>query len=112
MSRITRPDSVHAPLILELKILTARHPSANLRAQLILALHRSGRQAEALAAYRAIDRLLADQLAIRPCQELQELHLSILLGEPSPARRMCERSWSVQDRGDPVRRTLAEETHR
>ncbi len=41
---------------------------------------RSGRQAEALAAYRRVQRMLADELALRPGAELTALHSRILAG--------------------------------
>jgi DNA-binding SARP family transcriptional activator len=42
---------------------------------------RSGRQAEALAAYRRVQRMLDDELALRPGAELAALHARILAGE-------------------------------
>ena len=57
----------HAELVGELEELVAEHPlRERLRGQLMLALYRSGRQAEALAAYRAARRLLVDELGIEP----------------------------------------------
>src|SRR6476659_1407615 len=49
-----------------------------LRAQLMLALYRTGRQAEALAAYRAARSALVDELGIEPSVELRQLHEAIL----------------------------------
>src|SRR4051794_27985703 len=64
----------HSDLIPELKSLVKRHPlSERLRAQLMLALYRSGRQAEALGVYRAARRVLVDQLGIEPSAELRDL---------------------------------------
>src|SRR3954453_7851684 len=79
----------HAELIPELKMLVKRHPlSEHLRAQLMLALYRSGRQAEALGAYRAARRVLIEQLGIEPSAELRELERAILAQDaqlaPSP----------------------------
>src|SRR5262249_15746054 len=48
------------------------------RAQLMLALYRCGRQADALAAYRDAHRTLADELGLEPGPELQELEKAIL----------------------------------
>jgi tetratricopeptide (TPR) repeat protein len=74
----------HAELIPELKFLVKRHPvSEHLRAQLMLALYRSGRQAEALGIYRAGRRVLVDQLGIEPGEELRELERAILAQDPS-----------------------------
>ncbi|SCF20586.1 DNA-binding transcriptional activator of the SARP family [Micromonospora viridifaciens] len=72
----------HRELIAELSQLTILHPLRE-RAwgQLMLALYRAGRQAEALSAYARARRILADELGIDPCRELQELAGAILRGE-------------------------------
>ncbi|MBQ1076197.1 tetratricopeptide repeat protein [Micromonospora sp. C31] len=54
-----------------------------LRGQLMLALYRSGRQAEALDVYRAGRRLLADELGLAPGEELRQLENAILAGDPA-----------------------------
>jgi DNA-binding SARP family transcriptional activator len=83
----------HAELIPELKSLVRANPlSERLRAQLMLALYRAGRQAEALGVYRAGRRVLVDQLGIEPGAELRELEHAILaqdpkLAAPEPERR-------------------------
>jgi len=51
------------------------------RGQLMLALYRSGRQAEALRAYQEARRALVDELGIEPSRALQQLHASILRQE-------------------------------
>ena len=51
------------------------------RGQLMLALYRSGRQAEALQIYQDTRRTLVDELGIEPTRALQELHASILRQE-------------------------------
>jgi DNA-binding SARP family transcriptional activator len=51
------------------------------RGQLMLALYRSGRQAEALQAYQNARRMLVDELGIEPTPALQQLHASILRQE-------------------------------
>ncbi|MEV4433923.1 BTAD domain-containing putative transcriptional regulator [Streptomyces sp. NPDC049585] len=69
----------HADAVSELTALTAAHPlRERLRELLMLALYRSGRQAEALAVYADTRRLLADELGVDPCQELSELQQRIL----------------------------------
>src|SRR5437870_3068173 len=57
----------HAALVGELEALVATHPlRERLRKQLMIALYRCGRQAEALAAYREARRLLVEKLGIEP----------------------------------------------
>jgi DNA-binding SARP family transcriptional activator len=70
-------------LVAELEVLVHEHPLRERpRAQLMLALYRSGRQAEALDLYREGRRLLVDQLGLEPGLELQELEKAILSHEP------------------------------
>jgi DNA-binding SARP family transcriptional activator len=69
----------HAQLTGELEALVAEHPlRERLRGQLMLALYRSGRQAEALEAYRQARETLVDELGIDPSPELQQLEQAIL----------------------------------
>ena len=69
----------HGQVVGELEALVAGHPlRERLRAQLMLALYRAGRQADALAAYRDARRALVDELGIEPGRQLQELEQSIL----------------------------------
>ncbi|WP_369205721.1 BTAD domain-containing putative transcriptional regulator [Streptomyces sp. PU-14G] len=69
----------HAEAVSELTALTAAHPlRERLRELLMLALYRSGRQAEALAVYADTRRLLADELGVDPRPELSELQQRIL----------------------------------
>ncbi|NSC22285.1 tetratricopeptide repeat protein [Streptomyces albus subsp. chlorinus] len=69
----------HAEAVSELTALTAAHPlRERLRELLMLALYRSGRQAEALAVYHDTRRLLADELGVDPRPELSELQQRIL----------------------------------
>jgi DNA-binding SARP family transcriptional activator/tetratricopeptide (TPR) repeat protein len=73
-------------LIPELRELTAEHPMRErFHAQLIEALARAGRQAEALDAYRQARRALVDELGIEPGPHLQRLHQQILHGDPALA---------------------------
>jgi DNA-binding SARP family transcriptional activator/tetratricopeptide (TPR) repeat protein len=74
----------HAQAVGELTALTAAHPlRERLRELLMLALYRSARQAEALAVYADTRRLLADELGVDPCPELNELHQRILEADDS-----------------------------
>jgi DNA-binding SARP family transcriptional activator/Tfp pilus assembly protein PilF len=71
----------HGDVIAELTTLATDHPlRERFWAQLMLALYRAGRQADALEAYRTISRRLADELGIDPGAELRELHQSLLTG--------------------------------
>ncbi|MFE7612628.1 AfsR/SARP family transcriptional regulator [Streptomyces celluloflavus] len=73
----------HAEAVSELTALTAAHPlRERLRELLMLALYRSGRQAEALAVYADTRRLLADELGVDPCASLAELQHRILRADP------------------------------
>jgi DNA-binding SARP family transcriptional activator len=69
----------HGDLVGELEALIGRYPlREGLRRQQMLALYRSGRQAEALAAYQDARRALADELGIEPSPALRELERMIL----------------------------------
>ncbi|MFC0546969.1 AfsR/SARP family transcriptional regulator [Kutzneria chonburiensis] len=73
----------HQALIAELQSLTAKHPTREpFWGQLMLALHRSGRQADALAAYRGVAGYLADELGIDPGEPLRRLHQAMLRNDP------------------------------
>lgn len=76
----------HADAVSELTALTAAHPlRERLRELLMLALYRSGRQAEALAVYADTRRLLADELGVDPRPGLAELQQRILQADPALA---------------------------
>jgi DNA-binding SARP family transcriptional activator/DNA-binding XRE family transcriptional regulator len=74
----------HAEVITEAQALAAGHPlRERLHALLMLALYRDGRQAEALAAYRAARTVLIGELGIEPGPGLAELHRQILNADPA-----------------------------
>ncbi|WNF00595.1 BTAD domain-containing putative transcriptional regulator [Streptomyces luomodiensis] len=74
----------HAAVLGELEALTAEHPfREELRGRLMLALYRSGRQADALAAYRDLRRLLSEELGVEPTPPLRRLHERILNADAS-----------------------------
>jgi DNA-binding SARP family transcriptional activator len=69
----------YADVVGEVEALVERHPTRErFRGHLMLALYRSGRQAEALAVYQDARRVLVEQLGIEPSRELQQLHGAIL----------------------------------
>ena len=69
----------HAELVGELEALVSEHPlRERLQRQLMLALYRSGRQAEALESYRAARQALVEQVGIEPGPALRELERAIL----------------------------------
>jgi DNA-binding SARP family transcriptional activator len=88
----------HFDLVPELEALVAEYPlRERLRAQLMVALYRTGRQSEALQAYRAARRLLAEELGIDPGPELQRLEKAILVHDrslaPAPASLAAAARW-------------------
>ncbi|WP_018522368.1 BTAD domain-containing putative transcriptional regulator [Streptomyces sp. KhCrAH-244] len=78
----------HNRLVGELQLLTHENPlREQLRGQLMCALYWSGRQAEALEAFRTGRRILAQELGLEPGRELRRLEQAILAGElPPPVR--------------------------
>jgi DNA-binding SARP family transcriptional activator/tetratricopeptide (TPR) repeat protein len=92
LHRVTRQDLIdaqlelgrHADVVGELESLVEEHPfDERLRGQLMLALYRSGRQADALAVYRDARRALVDNLGLEPGAALRELEQAILRQDPS-----------------------------
>ncbi|WP_327714417.1 NB-ARC domain-containing protein [Streptomyces sp. NBC_00490] len=82
--------------LVELWGLTRKHPGhERFREQLIEALYRSGRQAEALAEYRRVKEYLHDELGVDPSPALQRLELAVLRGEDlGSAAEARPRSWA------------------
>lgn len=72
----------HRGLIAELQSLASEHPlREEFHAHLMVALYRTGRQAEALRTFGRVRRTLVDELAIEPGPRLQRLHRRILAGD-------------------------------
>ncbi|WP_439661880.1 BTAD domain-containing putative transcriptional regulator [Lentzea sp. HUAS TT2] len=72
---------VAAELVPELRALTRQHPLREVFwAQLMLALHRSGQQADALAAYQEVSAVLGEQLGVMPGARLREAQQQVLAG--------------------------------
>jgi DNA-binding SARP family transcriptional activator/tetratricopeptide (TPR) repeat protein len=79
----------HHEVIGELEALVHAHPlREGIRGQLMVALYRSGRQADALALYRDGEEVLAEELGIDPSPELQALEVAILRQDPELTRPM------------------------
>src|SRR5262245_53544673 len=96
-----------AELVTELEPLVARHPyRERLRAQLMLALYRSGRQADALDAYQAGRRTLQDELGLEPGKELRDLEAAILRQDEAllPARPDAAKPEPEPEPAPPARR--------
>jgi DNA-binding SARP family transcriptional activator len=73
----------HAELVGELDTLVAQHPTReHFRHQLMLALYRSDRQAEALEAYRRARQELSEELGLEPSESLKQLEAAILRQDP------------------------------
>ena len=74
----------HSAVVGDLELLTGRHGlRERLWAQLMLALYRSGRQGDALAAYERARGVLVEELGVDPSLELRELHQQILRQDPA-----------------------------
>lgn len=73
----------HEDVLPGLKLMVSQHPlRERLHEQLMLALYRSGQQAEALGAYRDLRHLLVDELGIEPSKPLRDLQQRILTEDP------------------------------
>jgi len=72
----------HTEFVPEFRKLLAEHPlRENLAAQLLIALYRSGRRADALSVYSGTRERLSEELGVDPGSELQRLHQAILRDE-------------------------------
>ncbi|HEX2415483.1 MAG TPA: BTAD domain-containing putative transcriptional regulator [Thermoleophilaceae bacterium] len=92
----------HAELVERLETLIAEHPyRERLRAQLMLALYRSDRQAEALQAYQDARRTLVEELGIEPGVRLRGLERAILAQDPALAAPVGSDEADAAPRGQP-----------
>ncbi len=98
----------HATVVAELDQLVAAHPyRENLRGLHMLALYRSGRQAEALGAFQETRRILNEELGVDPSPQLESLHQQILQHAPEINRVTAMRA----DPGEPVRTEAPQPAH-
>lgn len=104
----------HDRLVGELQLLTHENPlRERLRGQLMCALYWSGRQAEALEAFRDGRRILDQELGLEPGRELRRLEAAILAGElPPPVRGQAPRSAGGSAVEPPTSRRPADGTDR
>ncbi len=109
----------HAELTGELEALVADNPlRERLRAQLMIALYRAGRQAEALDAYQQARTVLVGELGIEPGRELRELQQAILAQDPAlelphqPASQAQPEKRPTHTRDAPVRQPLDREVRK
>ncbi len=91
----------HTDLVGELEALVTAHPlRESLRAQLMLALYRSNRQAEALECYQHARLILTEQLGLEPSESLKNLQRLVLDHDPSLHQhggQVAERSEAIAD---------------
>jgi DNA-binding SARP family transcriptional activator/class 3 adenylate cyclase len=95
---------LHTELVAEVETLVAEHPfRERLRGQLMVALYRAGRQAEALEAYRRARETLVEELGIEPSPALRHLEQAILRQDPSlDLYPLGDRELSAQEPPAPV----------
>jgi DNA-binding SARP family transcriptional activator len=88
----------HQAVIAEIRALANAHPAREtLRYQLMLALYRNGRQADALAAYAQARRHLVEELGIEPSARLRDLERAILQHDPALALEPTSASEPVEE---------------
>ena len=95
----------HSALVPELEVLVREHPlRERLRGQLMLALYRCGRQADALEAYRTGRDLLVEEVGLEPGPALKNLQAAILRQDPDlePARPPARRVRAPRRRRGPL----------
>jgi DNA-binding SARP family transcriptional activator len=94
----------HGRLVAGLEAFVAEHPLRERpRGQLMLALYRAGRQADALEAYRSARDTLVDELGIDPSPELQQLEQAILRHDPAlDLERRAPAPQALPERRKPV----------
>ncbi|ASU85182.1 hypothetical protein CDO52_22430 [Nocardiopsis gilva YIM 90087] len=96
----------HDQLIDELGVLVTEQPlRERFWAQLMRALHLSGRQAQALDAYRRASEVLAEELGVDPNAELRELHLAVLADSTEPVSAPVRRA-PPESASEPIREGL------
>jgi DNA-binding SARP family transcriptional activator len=79
----------HAELVGELRRHVERHPLRERSwGQLMIALHRGGRTAEALRTFHQLRRVLVEEIGVEPCAEVRQLHEELLAGTPAGAGRV------------------------
>src|SRR3954469_4225751 len=84
----------HRELTITLEMLVSRYPlRETLRMQLMLSLYRSGRQADALAAYQAARAHLRDEVGLEPSPALQRLEQAILIQDPALDLEFLDPRW-------------------
>jgi DNA-binding SARP family transcriptional activator/tetratricopeptide (TPR) repeat protein len=94
----------HAEVVGQLETLIGEHPyRERLRAQLMLALYRCDRQADALQAYQDARRALVEELGIEPGEHLRELERAILAQDPELHLQVAEEPVAAQPAADSPR---------
>jgi DNA-binding SARP family transcriptional activator len=89
---------LHGDLVGRLEALVAEFPfRERFWAQLMVALYRAGRQAEAVHAYQRVRALMADDLGLDPGVELQRLHKAILRQDRELDRTAPGRLWALSE---------------
>jgi DNA-binding SARP family transcriptional activator len=85
----------HMETVAELRRITSMHPfRERFHEQLMVALVRSGRQAEALSAYQEARRVIVDELGVEPGRALRELHHRIIVADPALHDRVEPPPWA------------------
>ena len=96
---------LHNDIVPELEALVAQQPARERRAaQLMLALYRCGRQADALEVYRSLRTVLRDELGLEPGPDLRALEQAILRQDPELAAPVVGVSANARPNGLPPHR--------